>query len=93
MDWVADMSALPAIDFDVLNEPSGTIAAGRRDLGMEADALPVMAAALDERLSLGVERLAAMRHLDMPITVMFGLENQWSIGILHMHDCLRAGRA
>jgi arabinose-5-phosphate isomerase len=43
--------------------------------------------------ALAVEALAAMNLSDRPITVMFVLDDQRPIGILHMHDCLRAGVA
>jgi len=43
--------------------------------------------------ALAVEALAVMNHPDRPITVMFVIENRRPIGILHMHDCLRAGVA
>lgn len=43
--------------------------------------------------ALVVEALAMMNHPDRPITVMFVIANRRPIGILHMHDCLRAGVA
>lgn len=43
--------------------------------------------------ALAVEALAMMNHPDRPITVMFVIANRRPIGILHMHDCLRAGVA
>lgn len=43
--------------------------------------------------ALAVEALAVMNHPDRPITVMFVLEDRRPIGILHVHDCLRAGVA
>ena len=41
--------------------------------------------------ALAVEALAVMNQPDRPITVMFVLESRRPVGILHMHDCLRAG--
>ncbi|MEM9626402.1 MAG: KpsF/GutQ family sugar-phosphate isomerase [Pseudomonadota bacterium] len=43
--------------------------------------------------ALAAEALAVMNHPDRPITVMFVLEAGRPVGILHMHDCLRAGVA
>ena len=43
--------------------------------------------------ALAAEALAVMNQSDRPITVMFVLENRRPVGILHMHDCLRAGVA
>lgn len=43
--------------------------------------------------ALAVEALALMNDPDLPITVLFVLENRRPVGILHMHDCLRAGVA
>ncbi len=43
--------------------------------------------------ALAVEALAVMNQPDRPITVMFVLDDRRPIGILHMHDCLRAGVA
>jgi arabinose-5-phosphate isomerase len=43
--------------------------------------------------ALAVEALALMNQPDRPITVMFVLDSRRPIGILHMHDCLRAGVA
>ncbi|MDH3661516.1 MAG: KpsF/GutQ family sugar-phosphate isomerase [Alphaproteobacteria bacterium] len=43
--------------------------------------------------ALAVEALAVMNQPDRPITVMFVLESRRPVGILHMHDCLRAGVA
>ncbi len=43
--------------------------------------------------ALAAEALAVMNHPDRPITVMFVLEGGRPVGILHMHDCLRAGVA
>ena len=43
--------------------------------------------------ALAVEALALMNHPDRPITVMFVLDERRPVGILHMHDCLRAGLA
>jgi arabinose-5-phosphate isomerase len=43
--------------------------------------------------ALAVEALAVMNSPDRPITVMFVLEGCRPVGILHMHDCLRAGVA
>lgn len=43
--------------------------------------------------ALAVEALALMNQPDRPITVMFVLDERRPIGILHMHDCLRAGVA
>jgi len=41
--------------------------------------------------ALAAEALAVMNSPDRPITVMFVLDDQKPVGILHMHDCLRAG--
>ena len=41
--------------------------------------------------ALAAEALAVMNSDDRPITVMFVLEGRRPVGILHMHDCLRAG--
>ena len=43
--------------------------------------------------ALAVEALAMMNHPDRPITVIFVIADRRPIGILHMHDCLRAGVA
>ncbi len=43
--------------------------------------------------ALAAEALAVMNSPDRPITVMFVLEDRRPVGILHMHDCLRAGVA
>lgn len=43
--------------------------------------------------ALAVEALAVMNDADRPITVMFVLEGGRPVGVLHMHDCLRAGVA
>ncbi|MEZ5935114.1 MAG: KpsF/GutQ family sugar-phosphate isomerase [Alphaproteobacteria bacterium] len=43
--------------------------------------------------ALAAEALALMNQPDRPITVMFVLDGRRPIGILHMHDCLRAGVA
>ena len=43
--------------------------------------------------ALAAEALAIMNQPDRPITVIFAVENGCPVGILHMHDCLRAGVA
>ena len=43
--------------------------------------------------ALVAEALALMNQPERPFTVMFVLENRRPVGILHMHDCLRAGVA
>jgi arabinose-5-phosphate isomerase len=43
--------------------------------------------------ALAGEALAAMNQAHRPFTVMFVVEQDRPIGILHMHDCLRAGVA
>lgn len=43
--------------------------------------------------ALAAEALAVMNHPDRPITVMFVVDERRPVGILHMHDCLRAGVA
>lgn len=43
--------------------------------------------------ALAAEALAVMNDADRPITVMFVLDGGRPVGILHMHDCLRAGLA
>ncbi len=43
--------------------------------------------------ALAVEALAVMNQPDRPITVMFVIDDFRPIGILHVHDCLRAGVA
>ena len=43
--------------------------------------------------ALAAEALAVMNQPDRPITVIFVVEDRRPIGILHMHDCLRAGVA
>lgn len=41
--------------------------------------------------ALAAEALAVMNQADRPITVIFVVEDARPVGILHMHDCLRAG--
>jgi arabinose-5-phosphate isomerase len=43
--------------------------------------------------ALAAEALAVMNQPERPITVIFVVEDRWPVGILHMHDCLRAGVA
>ncbi len=43
--------------------------------------------------ALAAEALAIMNQPDRPITVIFAVEEGCPVGILHMHDCLRAGVA
>lgn len=43
--------------------------------------------------ALAAEALGVMNHPDRPITVIFVVEDGRPVGILHMHDCLRAGVA
>lgn len=43
------------------------------------------------RHALAAEALAVMNQADRPITVIFVVEDQRPVGILHMHDCLRVG--
>lgn len=43
------------------------------------------------RQALAVEALAVMNNPDRPITSLFVVENSKPIGIIHIHDCLRAG--
>ena len=43
--------------------------------------------------ALAAEALAIMNDPERPITVMFVLADRRPVGILHMHDCLRAGVA
>jgi len=43
--------------------------------------------------ALAVEALAMMNHAERPFTVMFVVEDQRPVGVLHMHDVLRAGVA
>ncbi|MEM7041595.1 MAG: KpsF/GutQ family sugar-phosphate isomerase [Pseudomonadota bacterium] len=43
--------------------------------------------------ALAAEALAIMNHPERPITVIFVLADRRPVGILHMHDCLRAGVA
>lgn len=43
--------------------------------------------------ALAAEALGVMNQPDRPITVIFVVEGDRPVGILHMHDCLRAGVA
>lgn len=43
--------------------------------------------------ALAAEALGVMNQSDRPITVIFVVEDDHPVGILHMHDCLRAGVA
>jgi arabinose-5-phosphate isomerase len=43
--------------------------------------------------ALAAEALAVMNQPERPITVIFVVEDRCPVGILHMHDCLRAGVA
>ncbi|MGI9435050.1 MAG: KpsF/GutQ family sugar-phosphate isomerase [Geminicoccaceae bacterium] len=43
------------------------------------------------RQALAAEALAVMNQPDRPITVIFVIEDRRPVGVLHMHDCLRAG--
>ncbi len=43
--------------------------------------------------ALAVEALAVMNRPDRPFTVIFAVDGDRPVGILHMHDCLRAGVA
>jgi arabinose-5-phosphate isomerase len=43
--------------------------------------------------ALVAEALATMNQADRPITVIFVVEERRPIGVVHMHDCLRAGVA
>ncbi|MGI9493914.1 MAG: KpsF/GutQ family sugar-phosphate isomerase [Geminicoccaceae bacterium] len=43
--------------------------------------------------ALAAEALAIMNQPERPITVIFAVEDGRPVGILHMHDCLRAGVA
>jgi len=43
--------------------------------------------------ALVAEALAMMNQADRPFTVIFVVEHRQPIGVLHMHDCLRAGVA
>jgi arabinose-5-phosphate isomerase len=64
---------------DLLAQPAAEImTAGPRTIRPEA---------------LAVEALALMNRPDRPITVIFVVEGRRPVGILHMHDCLRAGVA
>ena len=43
--------------------------------------------------ALAVEALAMMNQAERPFTVMFVVADERPVGVLHMHDCLRAGLA
>jgi arabinose-5-phosphate isomerase len=43
--------------------------------------------------ALAAEALAAMNHAERPFTVIFVVDGRRPVGVLHMHDCLRAGVA
>jgi arabinose-5-phosphate isomerase len=43
--------------------------------------------------ALAAEALAMMNQPERPVTVLFVVEGQRPVGVLHMHDCLRAGVA
>jgi arabinose-5-phosphate isomerase len=62
-------------------------------LGQPAAAVMTRAPRTIRPEALAAEALALMNQPDRPITVMFVLEGGRPIGILHMHDCLRAGVA
>jgi arabinose-5-phosphate isomerase len=43
--------------------------------------------------ALAVEALRMMNMTEQPITSLFVVENGQPLGIVHIHDCLRAGVA
>jgi arabinose-5-phosphate isomerase len=43
--------------------------------------------------ALAAEALAMMNQAERPFTVIFVVEGQRPVGVVHMHDCLRAGVA
>jgi arabinose-5-phosphate isomerase len=43
--------------------------------------------------ALAAEALAAMNQAERPFTVMFVVDGHQPVGVVHMHDCLRAGVA
>jgi arabinose-5-phosphate isomerase len=43
--------------------------------------------------ALAAEALAAMNQAERPFTVIFVVDGRRPVGVLHMHDCLRAGIA
>ena len=43
--------------------------------------------------ALAVEALRIMNMTDRPITSLFVVEGEQPLGIVHIHDCLRAGVA
>jgi arabinose-5-phosphate isomerase len=43
--------------------------------------------------ALAAEALAVMNQAERPVTVLFVVEGERPVGVLHMHDCLRAGVA
>jgi arabinose-5-phosphate isomerase len=43
--------------------------------------------------ALVAEALATMNQAERPFTVMFVVEERRPVGVVHMHDCLRAGVA
>jgi arabinose-5-phosphate isomerase len=43
--------------------------------------------------ALAAEALAMMNQAERPFTVIFVVEGERPVGVLHMHDCLRAGVA
>ena len=43
--------------------------------------------------ALAQEALAMMNITERPFTALFVVEDEQPIGIIHMHDCLRAGVA
>ena len=43
--------------------------------------------------ALAVEALAMMNQAERPFTVIFVVEERQPVGVLHIHDCLRAGVA
>lgn len=85
---------------DQAGELGGIITDGDLRRHMSSDLLCLPAAEVMTRSprtirpdALAGEALAVMNHPDRPITVMFVLDDRKPIGILHMHDCLRAGVA
>jgi arabinose-5-phosphate isomerase len=43
--------------------------------------------------ALAAEALAMMNQAERPFTVIFVVDGERPVGVLHMHDCLRAGIA
>ncbi|MGH6920465.1 MAG: KpsF/GutQ family sugar-phosphate isomerase [Geminicoccaceae bacterium] len=102
-DVILEMSAKRFGCVGVLNGHgglAGIITDGdvRRHMGaelLERSAAEIMTAAPKtiRPQALIAEALAMMNQADRPFTVVFVVEHREPVGILHMHDCLRAGVA